>query len=228
MFSDVHEKRSCTSCVLCNEAHTKYTHPNKWKNPDTFQFLITVQEKFPGCHKVSPDSCICYNCRDSLRNGMKDPDHYSPRWIKKSTEVKCLPECEQMASINTKLVDRNEVVRILGSQPPIESHETRTSEPTPLCETHYRTLHKILQPQNYQWQCSVYMGIRGTKFHSCPNPTFIESHLKQNTNFQGSINSTDKVCLSCYRAHLIILKLAKENPVSTDEELNAHLLSVKK
>lgn len=163
---------------------------------------------------------------------MKAPDSYSPRWIKKSTEVKCcLYECEEMATINSKLVGRNEVFKILGSQPQLESHEARTSEPTPLCETHYRTLHKILQPQNYQRHCSTCgMGIRGSnysKFHSCPNPAYIESHLKQTTDFQGSINSTDKVCPSCYRAHLIILKLAKENPVSTDEELNAHLLAVK-
>ena len=58
VFSAVHKNRPCTPCVLCNETHSVYTHPGKWKDENVLHFLERIE---PDSH-IGPDSCICRNC----------------------------------------------------------------------------------------------------------------------------------------------------------------------
>ena len=56
-----------------------------------------------------------------------------------------------------------------------------------------------------------------TCIRHCPNPEHIQKHLQVHTGFEGEISPTDKVCETCYRAHLTLLKL-EEDSDSTDFE----------
>ena len=67
VFSAVHKNRPCMPCVLCNEAHSVYTHPGKWKDENVLHFLESIE---PDSH-IGPDSCICRNCQDCLTSGRR-------------------------------------------------------------------------------------------------------------------------------------------------------------
>ena len=51
----------------------------------------------------------------------------------------------------------------------------------------------------------------------CPRTHIIQIHLFQHTDFVGDILSDHRVCLTCYRLHLVILK--ENQPISKDEDL---------
>ena len=42
VFSAVHKNRPCTLCVLCNETHSVYTHPGKWKDENVLDVLESI------------------------------------------------------------------------------------------------------------------------------------------------------------------------------------------
>ena len=90
-----------------------------------------------------------------------------------------------------------------------------------LCDAHYRSLHRELNPDSYQWKCVICsMGIKGSNYHkfrSCSEPEVFQLHLEQNTDFRGEITSNDKVCMGCYR---FSLQVASQKPNSTDEDFD--------
>ena len=51
----------------------------------------------------------------------------------------------------------------------------------------------------------------------CPQPALIEHYLKENTEYEGSIKESDKVCYVCYQSHLV--NLQQRNDSSTDKDL---------
>ena len=87
---------------------------------------------------------------------------------------------------------------------------------TPLCKTHYYYLYWSLQPlQTNYITCGT--DLRNKVSRTCPRPDVIESHLRDNTGFEGQIKEHNKVCYSCYKFHTSILREA--NTVSTDSDL---------
>ena len=44
----------------------------------------------------------------------------------------------------------------------------------------------------------------------------IQGYLAEKTGYEGTLNECDKVCFSCYKSHLQILKHSKGNSVDTD------------
>ena len=85
---------------------------------------------------------------------------------------------------------------------------------THLCDKHYRSLQKKLNPENYQWKCVVCStGIRGSNysnFRACSEPELFQKHLVDHTDFQGTITVSDKLCAACYRHSLTISKITRE------------------
>ena len=50
-----------------------------------------------------------------------------------------------------------------------------------------------------------------------PQPHAIQKYLSEHTNFEGYILEGDRVCLTCYKSHLFVLKTNK--PISTNDDL---------
>ena len=198
VYSTVHKGTPCTDCILCKDTQPQYTHPTSWKNKE----LILLLRRLEPDKIISPDSCICRNCRDSLSNGLKDPANFQPRWRKENKSIaKCqVLQCIENDSQTTNITSREHINDILPLIP--ISPSSANSSHTNLCDNHYRTLHRYLNPQNYNYKCTTcgislqHSPLGG--FRHCPNPTLVLEHLQKHTGFEGDINPTDKVCDSCY------------------------------
>jgi len=88
--------------------------------------------------------------------------------------------------------------------------------PTPLCKNHYHLVYNALQSRQ---KCCVTCGsqLKLTNHRPCPKPDIIQLHLQERTGFEGEIHSQDRVFLTCYKSHLVILK--ENQPISTDSAL---------
>ena len=88
--------------------------------------------------------------------------------------------------------------------------------PTPLCKYHYHLVYKELQSR--QTRCKTCGSqLKQTNHRPCPKPEIIQQHLQEMTGFEGEIQSQDRVCLTCYKSHLEILK--ENKAISTDSDL---------
>lgn len=90
------------------------------------------------------------------------------------------------------------------------------------------TLHRHLNPQKYNYKCATcaisLQHPSQSGFRHCPNPTLIQEHLRKHTDFDGEIYSTDKVCDSCYRAQLEIIKDHEQAVPTTSDDSEFNLL----
>lgn len=219
VFSEVHESSNCT---LCKETYVQYTHPIKWKNQELLTFLKSTEPDLT----IHPDSCICRNCSDSLQKVQKDPQNFCPRWRKeRSIHTKCeVASCSEPVSKSTQLASREEVSRYLECSLNERSSDSN-SMITHLCDKHYRSLQKKLNPENYQWKCVVCStGIRGSNysnFRACSEPELFQKHLVDHTDFQGTITVSDKLCAACYRHSLTISKI-QDKTRDTDGHLDIY------
>ena len=65
------------------------------------------------------------------------------------------------------------------------------------------------------------LAIRGTThIRHCPNPDLVQKHLQVHTRFEGTISVTDKICETCYRSQLTLLK-TEEMSGSDNEEFES-------
>ena len=85
VFSDAHKGRACFPCTLCHESQAQYTHPVSWKNPNILPFV----NKVCGEKAIHPHSCICWNCRDNIGLGMRNPAMFKPIWEKRREDIGC-------------------------------------------------------------------------------------------------------------------------------------------
>ena len=194
--------KPCSYCVLCKEKQLKYTHPVKWRNPDLFNYLKTIE---PGL-ALKPDTCICRNCRDSLISLHKSPVKLCPRWSRvaaasRGTVIICeILKCSESAWRCTKVANKDEIKLHLKCAliPGADN-----SEETNLCEKHYRSLHKLMKPDSYKMKCAACStSIKGSNYHkfrACCEPERFQSYLQQHIDFEGIITANDKVCMDCYR-----------------------------
>ena len=213
--------------TLHQEKHLQYTHPVKWKNTALLPFLQGIESELV----VAPDACTCRNCRDSLSTGLRNPDTYQPRWLRvgtSSTRTECeVPGCAELASRCTRLAEKEKIRQYLQCA----AFENIESSDTNLCNKHYRALHKHINPVSYQWKCAVCsIAIRGSNYHNfrtCAEPEKFQKHLTERTDYEGNITADDKVCMECYRHSLTIVRVAKEKPTTTDEDLECLINSTK-
>ena len=95
--------------------------------------------------------------------------------------------------------------------------------PLPLCKGHYHQLYKTIWPE--QRQCiTCGASLRRSNPKLCPKPSEIQKHLHEHSGYNGEIKEGDKVCYTCYRAHLSILQEQKN--VSKDNELKELILNL--
>ena len=197
-----------------------------WKNADLLTFLLAIEPEL----SVAPDACICRNCRDSLSSGHRNPDHFQPRWSRvgaSSSVLECeVPGCTKPACRCTQLASKEEIRCHLQCGPLTD----RSGKDTNLCDQHYRDLHKQTNPENYQWKCAVCsIAVRGSNYHkfrACAEPRTFQQHLREHTDYEGSITDTDKVCMECYRYSLSVVRATKENPITNDEDLKILVNSI--
>ena len=132
-----------------------------------------------------------------------------------------MANCSEPVSKSTQLASREEVSRYLECSLNERSSDSKRMI-THLCDKHYRSLQKKLNPENYQWKCVLCStGIRGSNysnFRACSEPELFQKHLVDHTDFQGTITTCDKLCAACYRHSLTISKINKENPAPNDHE----------
>ena len=139
--------------------------------------------------------------------------------------------CNEPVSRSTQLTRREEVSKYLECSLDARSIDSNSMS-THLCDKHYRSLQKKLNPVNYQWKCVVCStGIRGSNyshFRACAEPELFQKTLINHTDFQGTITASDKVCTACYRHSLTISKIFKENPAPNDDEFLLLVASIQK
>ena len=132
-------------------------------------------------------------------------------------------QCTANSSRNTTITSREHINSIF-SLSPSDRYTTHTN----LCDTHYRILHRHLNPQSYNYKC-ITCGLSLQRpplsgFRHSPNPTLVQDHLRKHTDFDGDISPTDKVCDSCYRAQLEIIKVNEHTVPSYSEDSEFSLL----
>ena len=59
----------------------------------------------------------------------------------------------------------------------------------------------------------------------CPQPNVVQTYLQENADFTGDISNSDRVCFTCYKSHLALLK--QNIPTRNNEDLKAQVQSVR-
>ena len=219
--SSVYQGQPCQPCILCKRANmSKYFHPNSWKDDSALQKLW----EFELALDIKPESCICRNCR--LDMSCIDESDFIPRWRKMNDpneiEQQCyVSQCNECVCKITTLSDKSTICSSFGmdkeNPEPIET--ASSNEGIPLCTYHYGILYWHLNPSHLK--CKKYSKHISdiTKSRAVPEPGMIGAFLSENTDSNESISSNDRVCFTCYKSHLLLLKHLKGSVKSTDSDL---------
>ena len=152
-------------------------------------------------------------CKDDITRLVKNPSH-TPRWEKKSGVKCCMPGCDVPSFTQSKIASQeqlNAISHTIGCSVP-----SNVPIPTPLCKHHYHLIYKTLQPQ--QSHCPTCgTSLRTTPARPCPDVLRILKYLQEKTGFEGELTENTKVCYTCYKSHLQMLKEA--NRLSTNNDL---------
>ena len=171
---------------------------------------------------ITGQDMICRPCRQDITRVLSGDSSYRARWEKRAGSAACCVKdyTEQvLSSYNVTLTKT--ALDTCG----LQFKEEAIPKPIPLCTHHYHTLYKFVTPQPNAHCPTCDAPLRHLKTRFCPQPSVIEAHLRDKTSFDGSISSTDRVCLSCYKYHLSILQ--EESKLSHDSDLRALLDSVR-
>ena len=194
-------------CKLCSECRILMTTPGQWTN-EAARNLVTSWQ-------VTLDSLICKPCRDDVSKCLQNPS-FTPRWRKRKEKQKtscCVTNCSKFMQHNCTFTNIEEVFLAAN----LECKTPVIPVPAPLCIEHYRKVYNVINPT--QTNCATCgMSLKHCDSRTCPNPREIESFLTNNAAFEGHIQPTDKVCITCYKSHLVILQKIKLT--STDEDLH--------
>ena len=215
----VHPGKSCGPCHLCQQYSTHFCHIITWEEE--------MKEMLRELVVVSDTHCICRACEgDFKRNAGKDGHRY--RWMTGRTNGPGSNRCivasckESRCIIHTGVATRERIAQILG--------EEVNSEPrhllTPLCDSHYRYLHRSLHSNDEMYnnkRCYTCRSHIHGKARHCPNPDVVQQFFIINGDTDITISKNDYICTKCYNYHLIIVQGIQ--CVSTDQELKELLSS---
>ena len=143
---------------------------------------------------------------------------YVPRWEKRErvgSNISCFVQnCTEPSFTQSSMCVSKELKSMLSLQFRIES----LPNPTHLCKTHYHAVYDVHKSwKNYCRTCGTRLRVRNDR--PCPQPLDIQKYLCERTDFEGCISEGDRVCLTCYKSHLFVLKTNK--PISTDDDLKS-------
>ena len=195
-------------CALCHNPHTQFSAPMSWKNVEVQKLAVTSLGLTDQCP-------VCRLCRDDIGRMVKNPDT-KPRWEKNERKENCcIPMCGNVSFTISKIASSEQVSHIFQCD--------TLPHPTPLCKQHYHNVYEMLQPKNTHC-CTCNATLRNVQRRTCPNPKEIQKYLVENTGFDGTIPEDGRVCPSCYKAQLVILK---QKPNSTDTDLQLLITTLK-
>ena len=207
---------TATDCALCNTPHDHISRVKTWKNIKACEF---VAEK-----GITGDNHICRPCRDDVGRVLTNST-YHPRWEKQRINNECCIRCctnDVFASSN--MADANRM-SLAVEECGLKSKLSVLPIPTPLCKHHYHQLYKNIQVQPNTNCPTCNTSLKNMKSRLSPNPAIIEQHLLTTTGFDGHISDTDRVCFTCYKSQLTIIK--GDNKASLDSELQSLLEKVR-
>jgi len=220
--SAIHKGRPCNPCHLCKQGNlSKYVHPKSWKNEE----LLGQLRRYEPDLDIQPDTCICRLCRDDI--GKINDENFTPRWRKNNNnKMLCIvPECNQVSSKTTKLVDHSTLCSLLHID--LSMCTLNKDGGFPLCGDHYGILYRQLNP--FQHNCKTCNKVLHdiSKARKCPNPSIIQKFLSDNHDFVQNISDTDRICNTCYKSQLVLIKHATNSVESMDSDLNALISQLK-
>ena len=200
-------------CHLCHGHHQKVNSPSQWKSDDARRYVESLN--------VPADGLICQTCRKDITKVLSD-SMFVPRW-KKSNDKRecCIQQCSN--TVFASLHKTSEQVQSAIQSGGLKCSLSTVPTPAPLCKHHYHLVYNLLQPT--QIHCiTCGMSLKHSNTRLCPQPKFIENHLKENMGFVGTNGGNDKVCYICYRSHLVILQ--QQSSVSKDSDLQQLITTV--
>ena len=206
-------------CILCQKGNqSKYFHPKSWKDPSKLQHLQELEPSF----NVQPDSCICRQCiHDAGR--LYEGQNITPRWRKATAVRKKHCFVSGCTHSNIKVADITERESILEYFKHDENTQVLTQSESgtmSLCSIHYGEWYGCTHPET-RLSCKT-CGKRlehTSKSRSIPEPQTLQTFLCESTKFEGTLHTDDRVCLTCYQSHLVMLKHIKKSVQSTDSDL---------
>ena len=200
-------------CSLCGSSHSHTSSPGEWKNVEAKKYILSLG--------ISANSQVCRPCRQDTTRALAD-SAYIPRWEKGKEASKttcCVLNCTELAIARANLCSTNDLSQLDIDFPPLP-----IPTPTPLCRSHYHAVYDALQTR--QKNCRTCgRRLRLGNDRPCPQPEKICKYLLEHTDFNGYIADTDRVCFTCYKSHLALLK--DNEPISTDNELRPLVESLK-
>ena len=160
---------------------------------------------------VSADSLVCRPCRHDVTRVLADAA-YVPRWRKRSGESSsCV---RNLSFAQASMCSSDELQSIQDMQ--FQSEPVPI--PTPLCKSHYHVVYDALQTQHKHCR-TCGRRLRQGNDRPCPQPHAIQAYLSEHTDFAGDTVRSDRVCLTCYKSHLVLLK--ENKPISRDDDLKS-------
>ena len=159
---------------------------------------------------VPADSVVCRPCRQNVTRVIADAE-YMPRWGKESVESSCcVQNCSEFSIAHASMCSSDEFMQIQG----IDFQNEPIPVPTPLCKSYYHAVYDALQTRHKNCR-TCGRRLRMGMDRPCPQPKYLYEH----TDFTGNIVPSDRVCLTCYKSHLVLLK--ENKPVSRDSDLQS-------
>lgn len=187
-----HKPSPTAVCAICLGYHSRTSSPREWKNQRAQECIHSMN--------VSKDSLVCRSCRDDVSRVLANPG-YIPRWERRGIQSSnnnycCVSNCSQVSFTQTKMGTDEELKSIQEITFDSESVPT----PTPLCNHHYHVVYDALHSRHKH--CTTCGG----RFQSGNDraPAFIEKYVSLHTDFDGHIQTGDRVCFTCYKSHLVI------------------------
>lgn len=165
-------------------------------------------------------SLVCHPCRGDVTKIVRNPE-FVPRWEKSMKTCKekvshkcCVSECSSLSFVSTALGTSEQLKSAFNNTQ--LKYGDAIPVPTPLCQYHYHIIYDEIQ--GVPRQClTCGMSLRHNIHRRPPQPKELGKYLREHTSFEGEVLSTSRVCLTCYRGHLVMLQEYK--PISTDSDL---------
>ena len=132
-----------------------------------------------------------------------------------------IPQCENtfFSKCNIPIPDIFQCLTLASENVP-----PKLDAAPPLCKHHYHVVYNTYKPT--QTHCpTCYTWFHKQNARPCPDVASIATYLAEKTGYEGTLRQNDKVCFSCYKFHLHILKCNVNE--STDTDLQVLIQGIK-
>ena len=197
-----------TMCCLCQGAlHSRHTHPEGWKSG--LKMFLEGEIDVIGLGSMQLQ-CVCRACYMDARRCMSKQDsgkEYAFRWAKGKPikfQTCCVPSCGEEARVFSHSFTWQDICSAVGIA------STSEIDAPSLCNRHYQLVTSLVNV--YRQSCQAcgcrrkHVSSAMSVFRTCPNPKFVESHLKDAVGFTSEIREGDLLCYNCYKYFTQLLR----------------------